>query len=50
MEPGAASAYLKAAAIASRAPRRRRLRAAHAALLVKETELAKALGLESCWS
>jgi hypothetical protein len=31
-------------------PRGRRLRATHAALLVRETELAKALGLEGCWS
>ena len=31
-------------------PRSRWLRATHAALLVRETELAKALGLEGCWS
>jgi hypothetical protein len=31
-------------------PRGRRLRATHAALLMKETELAKALGLEGRWS
>ena len=31
-------------------PPGRRLRAAHAALLIKETELAKAPGLEGCWS
>ena len=31
-------------------PRSRWLRATPAALLVRETELAKALGLEGCWS
>jgi hypothetical protein len=31
-------------------PRGRRLRATHAALLMKETELAKALGLEGRWT